>query len=583
MDLYNQLLIDRYGERKIKKWISNARKLEKIYDNKKKYYDYNGTINANYIIMGDAIDNTIAKYLLSTKKPKTKKEFNMLQNYWNKAYEEIKLEPARIFSNPVFNLPNETLQPIFGQEGVQAIEKRKKILSKRAKEIYRKYSNLEGVTSEQREELIDFLTHTLEIDDSIRKASRNVVNDIVNLDDKATMREKNFVYKFLASEYCKKEDVHANVYLSDYSIGSKKKLVDNKALGEQEKDIIVISKFVVEKTSFAELDKNMKLEDYQKGSSTKEEYSFILSLNNLYHELTHIKQYNQCKRGYVNLQSMEMAKQLINNKFRKGKSVKEYIKNYKYSEIEIDANIESWKEVQRFFERYMPEKINQVKSSLDKKQMLTELVNSSAVKYTGRNKEKLLPEKVDVETMNGIMAKKSRKVFNEYPQMRVLYERDGKPKSLEKLLLERERNINEKTDDNNNFQDIYYDHINYNVDNDMLMFVDAYNKTDRELKMISSSLADTMLDQLQQNKNLYKNTAYIKSARENYEILTSARIERINKIYKFFSKNKELFSHYDFEKVQKYKDTSDNFEKIMRETIIDKSMEGNDEYGKRMA
>ncbi|MDD4734233.1 MAG: hypothetical protein PHU05_05260, partial [Bacilli bacterium] len=161
MNLYNQLLIDRYGERKIKKWISNSNKLNKIYENKKKYYECDGTINANYVIMGDAIDNTMAKYLLSTKKPKNQKEYDMLKSYWNKAYEEVKLEPARIFSNPVFNLPDEVLQPIFGQEGVQAIAKRQKVLSKRAKEIYKKYSNLEGVTLEQREELIDFLNHTL--------------------------------------------------------------------------------------------------------------------------------------------------------------------------------------------------------------------------------------------------------------------------------------------------------------------------------------------------------------------------------------------------------------------------------------
>lgn len=583
MNLYNQLLIDRYGERKIKKWISNSNKLNKIYENKKKYYECDGTINANYVIMGDAIDNTMAKYLLSTKKPKNQKEYDMLKSYWNKAYEEVKLEPARIFSNPVFNLPDEVLQPIFGQEGVQAIAKRQKVLSKRAKEIYKKYSNLEGVTLEQRKELIDFLNHTLELDDRIGKASRNVVNDIVNLEDRASMKEKSFVYKFLASEYCKKEGVHANVYLSDYEIGTKKKLIKSQAIGEQDKDIIVISKFVVEKTSFSELDNNMRLEDLKESNRKKDEYSFIISVQNLYHELTHVKQYDQSKKGYVNLQSMEMSKQLINNKYRKGKSYKDYMKNYKYSEIEIDANIEAWKETQSFVERYMPDKINHVKSNLNKKQMLAQLTDSSAVKYVGRNKEKLLPEKADVELMNDIMSKKAKKVFLEYPQMKVLYEKDGKLKTFEKLLFERERNINEKNDSNNRYENVYYDYINYNIDNDSLLFLDPYNKTDKELKMMSSSLADTMLEQLQQNINLHKNTHYIKSARENYEFLTSARIERINKIYNFFSKNKEIFSHYDFKKIQNYKDTSETLEKIIQEQILNKRMEGNDNYGKRMA
>ena len=215
--------------------------------------------------------------------------------------------------------------------------------------------------------------------------------------------------------------------------------------------------------------------------------------------------------------------------------------------------------------------------------MLAQLTDSSAVKYVGRNKEKLLPEKADVELMNDIMSKKAKKVFLEYPQMKVLYEKDGKLKTFEKLLFERERNINEKNDSNNRYEDVYYDYINYNIDNDSLLFLDPYNKTDKELKMMSSSLADTMLEQLQQNINLHKNTHYIKSARENYEFLTSARIERINKIYNFFSKNKEIFSHYDFKKIQNYKDTSETLEKIIQEQILNKRMEGNDNYGKRMA
>lgn len=580
MNYYDQTLIDRYGERKIRKWILDSKKMDKIYSNKKKYYEYKGDLNANYVIMGDAIDNYMAKYILSSPNLKNKTNKQIVENYWKKAYEEVKVERERIFSNPVFNLPDSAIQPIFGQDGVESINKRQNILSRRAKEIYKKYVNQEGVNLSEREELIDFLLHTIN-NDSTLKAARNVVEDIVNLEDYATLKEKSLVYQFLAKEYCSKENLYANVYLSDYPIGSKKKFAANE-FGEQHKGVVALSKFFIERTDFAKMEDELKTKkDLQAMRKTKEKLSCVRSIQGLYHELTHIKQYDQMKKGYVNYQAVQMATQLADMDTRKRRAQKDYLRNYKYAEVELDANINAFKETQRFFEKYLPDRISEVKPKLTKDQMLETLKQSSAVKID-KKKNRQLPDEFNVAILDNIVSKKHKKLLTKYPQLNLFYDKKGKSKDLETLLFERERNITEKTDKNNDYKDVYYEHMNYKIDAEALTFIDLFDKTDKERKMIASSLEDVMGDQIQQIANLYRNTEYSKAARENFDFITEKRFERVEKIYSMFRMNKELFSHYDMEKVQKFKDMADMLRNNMEAAKSGEEKENENGFAKRL-
>src|SRR5574344_585842 len=562
MNGYDQILIDRYDERKIKNWILKNRKLEKIYANKKKYYEYKGELNANYIAMGDAIDSWMAKYISST--PKNKLDKHIVDNYWRNAYSEVITERERIFSNPVFTLDDSFLQPVFGKEGGEAINKRQKVLSKRAREIYHKYSNMEGITTEERNELIDFLTHTIGANEGIRSTGKNVVNDIVNLGDNATLKEKAFVYKFLANEYCKREKINAKVYLSDYRIDEKRKIKTDE-LGIQDKDIVILNKYYVNKLDFGKT-KDQVIQRENPKKRTLEKIGCATAISSLYHELIHVKQCDKATKGYIDTQEYYAMQMLLEEKLQKRKFKKHYLTNYNYTELELDANVESFKETQKFFEKYAPDRIEEVKSHLTKAEMIEELNNATGVKYDLK-KEKLMPDEFNVSVLDEMMRKKHKKAFKEFPQLSLYYDRNGNSKSLEKLLMERERNINEKNDEHHDYTNVYYEQINAKIDKGDLTFIDLYNKTDKERKLISSSLLDTMADSIRQITNLYRNTQFNKDARENYDFITAYRFERIDKIYSVFSLNKELFQGYNMEKAQRYKDMSDMYKKEVEEPV----------------
>ena len=198
--------------------------------------------------------------------------------------------------------------------------------------------------------------------------------------------------------------------------------------------------------------------------------------------------------------------------------------------------------------------------------MIEELNKASGVKYDLK-KEKLMPDEFNVSVLDEMMRKKHKKAFKEFPQLSLYYDRNGNSKSLEKLLMERERNINEKNDEHHDYTNVYYEQINAKIDKGDLTFIDLYNKTDKERKLISSSLLDTMADSIRQITNLYRNTQFNKDARENYDFITAYRFERIDKIYSVFSLNKELFQGYNMEKAQRYKDMSDMYKKEVEEPV----------------
>lgn len=156
------------------------------------------------------------------------------------------------------------------------------------------------------------------------------------------------------------------------------------------------------------------------------------------HELRHHQEYKQ--KNKFNIEEYEMMKE----KYLIHYDQSYYDNNYHVVLEEIDARIESYNMITKFFEAFLPNQLNNVQDSIIKS--LKQELDLKNKKKQEKKISILNQSNIDFEQAFDTLIKYNKKILEKEPILLIEYHFDGTPKSIDELL-------STKDEENNKFID----------------------------------------------------------------------------------------------------------------------------------
>lgn len=159
-------------------------------------------------------------------------------------------------------------------------------------------------------------------------------------------------------------------------------------------------------------------------------------IHTMYHELRHQVQTKEAITGVVSDCSLAMVARLIMSKADKS----EYRRNYRFTEIEKDANRAGWSEAIRTFEKYLVRKDVRAIIKNAASYSLTESIQSVANEKTDNKGNKDISAYIMFRYLDDEILKHPVDYLRTFPQLNYYYRKDGKPKSFFELVINFQEN-----------------------------------------------------------------------------------------------------------------------------------------------
>ena len=409
---YNQNIINVYGEERIRYYIGNGVTL-----------DYT-SINENNILLKNAIEHYILKYFDI---PHDSDELNAMRNYVINVANQFGKNNT-IISSSIFFI-KENLEKIYGN--ARWFEELKRVKSEFAKRAYQLYNKSlkEGLTDEEKTTLTAFFNTSIATENaSIKSAMEEYAirllakNEIPN-----NFEEFRFIMNY-ASRYGlyvtnTKIDVFPEVYIT--------------AMTRREKN-----GSIVKDTNTGGYYKNGQI--FINTNADRLYKPDLLSyIKTVCHETQHALQDYKARQNPDSVVALEYAEWKLFRKYYNDSNDSIYKSNYKYVEIEIDAENQGYHRTDWIYGRLAQSEFIDEHT----KQELRNLRDINRARKKGYEQERpthyeysvsidgkpIRKETFNVEQLNKIINVHPEELKN-YPSLNKLYYEDGTPRSFEEMI-----------------------------------------------------------------------------------------------------------------------------------------------------
>lgn len=175
--------------------------------------------------------------------------------------------------------------------------------------------------------------------------------------------------------------------------------------------------------------KESLLENIDFGDDLSKKGNIYWLIKNIYHELSHINQEYQANQGILSDASMfYITTNLINDYL----DSEDYVKNYKYQEIEINANQTAWNSLLELLEnnKFFQDIIKQIHQEITRLEFQELFLNRMTKENKIVSVWELLPD-----NLNKVIRLKPE-LLTKYSVLTIFYRNNGVPKSLIETLSE---------------------------------------------------------------------------------------------------------------------------------------------------
>lgn len=210
--------------------------------------------------------------------------------------------------------------------------------------------------------------------------------------------------------------------------------------------------------------------DFSNNLSTKGNIYWLIK--NIYHELAHINQENQVNQGILSDASMFYITTNIINDYLDSE---DYVRNYKYQEIEINANQTAWQKVLELLDddNQFTDIVKQINQEIIYLEYLELFLNRTTKENKIVSVLKMIPTNLNT------VIKENPQLLEQYQNLSNFYKKNGMPKSIIEILT------------NINLID-YYDNTKLWLNR--MFFLRVINQDLTELKKVSEDTKKRYID-----------------------------------------------------------------------------------------
>ena len=387
------------------------------YQNLARQMQGNAQYDASYRFKRDLIENYVLH--LAYKKKRSKAEEGILSKYqifYSKLFSDFSFDylvGSKIYKYYEYILPKEVIY----KEHDRIV-----YTTQKAIEIFNKFRHKERISNYELNYMFEFFTNNIDSENEMIKAMMKALSKwllITNID--YGIYSKIFLLSYLMHNFCAE-----NIYMDVPIYVTDKYLLDGKphnAFGRAMTPHRIIS---------------LKYDLVNGLPSDIIEYKFrvprtIKILHSLFHELQHIRQYNEFKNDFaLTSTTFNIIKHRILNKYLSTKDEDEYMVNYSDRETEREANIEGWVGTYKTLNELAPSRIKEIDEAKINA-TITAYEQSVAIQT---NLESRKQEEIDiynVRKLTSIIAKHPG-LLKEYRSLRVFYNNNGKRKKLSEII-----------------------------------------------------------------------------------------------------------------------------------------------------
>lgn len=486
---YKQSIIDIIGEEKVKEFLLQGESIPMQ------------PVTEKEVLLKNAMEHYIVKHYNTEQDPQLKK---MIAS-------RLKLIKFRVLLTPAYASQTYICKPGIIQEMYSESELNELVeiinvrWHKEAKEIYEKYKSGNKLTSSEKSSLSSFFIYTYDnASEQIKTARKDYIKSLLQENKiPQTQNELELVLK----------------YSSDFTLGEYKSKVSP--------DIFVTL-----------LDKNSTLGYYT--SSTETIYINLTThsktlddyIQTVCHETRHSIQNYMAKQDPESRRSLDYAMRRI---FPQN----EYTANYRYSEIEEDANKNGYDKCASIYSLNGFYDIGrQVRDKKEKffKNTHFEYEHAALLDQFGNLSRFVAKEKYNVLRLNDAL-KRNPEYINEYPVLGKLYNKDGSPKELSELL-----STPFKILESNKYE-VYQDHIYTYIRSGKLSEIDFQSFDEEHKRNIRGHLQEIYKKEAQNVAEIINNKEFgEKIGPKGVKAILTYRLDILDKIGQFMDRNYYEFS-----------------------------------------
>lgn len=245
----------------------------------------------------------------------------------------------------------------------------------------------------------------------------------------------------------------------------------------------------------------------------------------IYHETRHAYQEKQAYNKTSRV-AFEMTRHILFSKYLNTKEFNLYKENYRYIDIELDAEgyalIYSEVFLKTFDREDLSIKVNELKNATSYQRHFYEIMyNEKGIAIS--------PDAFTVDYLDKIV-KEHPEELKTYKVLQNLYNKDGSKKSLSNLIAHR---INESLED----RGIYDNYINYEIVKNRLFEIDMINTKPEVNKKIFKSLGDIYIKKSELFKDYCSDTKYKEMNEKQIRLTTLYELQIIYNILSFIDYN----------------------------------------------
>ena len=245
-------------------------------------------------------------------------------------------------------------------------------------------------------------------------------------------------------------------------------------------------------------------------------------IHTVFHELKHVFQGCDNAQNKYSNDALAYSRRLLFNKYISNIEIEfnDYISNYQYDEIEVEAEIFGWSSAYRLLNE------RNLLTEKDKSTMLDEINYNRYKKMIGMKIDefgKMYPAYLyNINCLNRIVKKHSQEI-SRFPILKLFYDDQGNLNDFVKLI-KLEKELTEKNDIKSSFMDYYRYLANEIIDIDYLLGLSSKDKT-----VVVSKIFDLLICDLE-----YLNNSFLfnyHSHSKDLEFISETRINSFIKLY----------------------------------------------------
>jgi len=343
-----------------------------------------------------------------------------LNAYLREISRQLEKQPLLLLSLPIGKIDVIRLQRYLPE--INDIYARINQKNREANNIFRMFKmNPNIITSEEFKKLLIFFSYTIPYkDDSLRNAQEYLARYLLNTPPSSV--PEFYVVKFLIKFFGYKKIREQNLDKTKILMARMKDTTRGMSTDD---NYAIINKKLLQRVSI----RNNIIKSRDKITTGGEELLAIL--HTMYHEIRHQKQTEDAKKGILNDISFFMAARNVIYSMDKNF---DYEKNYKYYEVEKDANAKAWEDVEWLIKTYISSYNVEALSRNILRHKLTEELEKIIGIRVDKNSQSYLSIELLIKYLDDAFLKDKILLNIEYQQFLKFYNQNGAPKRVIDIL-----------------------------------------------------------------------------------------------------------------------------------------------------